>query len=164
MVGGARHEPGDASPVAEFHFWCDPAAARQVLRCGAPVTLVPLDVTRKLILSPADIRALPGENTRAGEFLRKLVPLALAPTANLYGVEGVYLADVVALVTLLKPGVMTTKSVAADVEMQGELTRGMSVFDTRWGTSSKPNIELVVGMEVPLARHYINQVLSESRE
>ena len=35
-MGGAWHEPGNASAVAEFHFYCDPLAARQVLRCGAP--------------------------------------------------------------------------------------------------------------------------------
>src|SRR5262245_8880246 len=45
-VGGAWHEPGNASAIAEFHFYCDPAAARQVLRCGAPLTLLPLDVMR----------------------------------------------------------------------------------------------------------------------
>src|SRR4051794_22057699 len=49
LVGGTHREPGDASAAAEFHFWCDPEAARQVIRCGAPVTLLPLDVTRKLI-------------------------------------------------------------------------------------------------------------------
>src|SRR5262249_40587906 len=47
-VGGAWHEPGNASAVAEFHFYCDPPAARQVVRCGAPLTLIPLDVARKL--------------------------------------------------------------------------------------------------------------------
>src|SRR3954447_4559846 len=52
VVGGAWHEPGDASAVAEFHFFCDPPAARQVLHCGIPATLLPLDVTRKLIFSP----------------------------------------------------------------------------------------------------------------
>src|SRR5207245_6934476 len=40
-LGGAWHEPGNASAVAEFHFYCDPAAARQVLHCGAPLTLIP---------------------------------------------------------------------------------------------------------------------------
>lgn len=34
LVGGTWHTPGDAGPVSEFHFACDPAAARQVLRCG----------------------------------------------------------------------------------------------------------------------------------
>src|SRR5262249_15743337 len=42
FLGGAWHEPGNASAVAEFHFYCDPPAARQVLHCGAPLTLVPL--------------------------------------------------------------------------------------------------------------------------
>src|SRR5215831_20687893 len=53
-LGGAWHEPGNASAVAEFHFYCDPQSARQVLGCGAPLTLVPLDVMRKLMLAPTD--------------------------------------------------------------------------------------------------------------
>ena len=36
-MGGAWHAPGNASAVAEFHFYCDPVAARQVVRCGAPL-------------------------------------------------------------------------------------------------------------------------------
>src|SRR5262249_47391351 len=89
VVGGAWHDPGDVGAASEFHFWCDPVAARKVLHCGAAVTLLPLDVTRKLVLSPADVRQLPDES-RAGRFLRKVVPAALAATAGLYGIEGVY--------------------------------------------------------------------------
>jgi inosine-uridine nucleoside N-ribohydrolase len=48
-LGGAWHEPGNASAAAEFHFYCDPAAATQVLRCGAPITLIPLDASRKVL-------------------------------------------------------------------------------------------------------------------
>src|SRR5438309_8085198 len=58
VVGGAWHEPGDATAVADFHFHCDPEAARQVLRCGAALTLLPLDVTRKFVLSPGDLLQL----------------------------------------------------------------------------------------------------------
>src|SRR5579885_3348709 len=65
IVGGSWHEPGDASAMAEFHFFCDPPAARQVLRCGAPITLLPLDVTRKALFSPAELLELPGRDTRA---------------------------------------------------------------------------------------------------
>src|SRR5688572_2821163 len=35
-LGGAHHEPGNVGPVSEFHFYCDPLAARTVIRCGAP--------------------------------------------------------------------------------------------------------------------------------
>src|SRR5262245_45455978 len=47
-LGGTMNETGNSGPVSEFHFACDPLAARQVLRCGAPITLISLDVTRKV--------------------------------------------------------------------------------------------------------------------
>ena len=37
VLGGSWHEAGNASAVAEFHFYCDPPAARQVLHCGAAI-------------------------------------------------------------------------------------------------------------------------------
>ena len=57
-LGGAWHEPGNASAVAEFHFACDPPSARRVLKCGAPIMLIPLDVTRKVVFSPSDLLEL----------------------------------------------------------------------------------------------------------
>src|SRR5262245_3514874 len=69
LLGGAWHEPGDVTPAAEFHFYCDPEAVRQVLHCGAPVTVVPLDVSRKLTFSPGELRLLPDGETRLGGIL-----------------------------------------------------------------------------------------------
>ena len=54
-MGGTLNEPGNAGPVTEFHFACDPLAARRVVQCGANVTLIPLDVTRKALFSPTDL-------------------------------------------------------------------------------------------------------------
>src|SRR5947208_7334539 len=51
-LGGSLNEPGNAGPVSEFHFACDPVAAQQVLHCGAPITLVPLDAMRKTLFAP----------------------------------------------------------------------------------------------------------------
>jgi inosine-uridine nucleoside N-ribohydrolase len=163
FVGGAWHDPGDATAVAEFHFWCDPLSARQVLHCGAPVTLIPLDVTRKLIFSPADLRALPNEDTRTGQLLRRVVPHALAPTAGRYGIEGVYLDAVIAIVVLARPGAVSTRPMVADVETRGELTRGMSVFDARWAPDGRPNIDLAVGIDLTAARQYIHKAMAECK-
>jgi inosine-uridine nucleoside N-ribohydrolase len=160
IVGGTWHEPGDASPIAEFHFWCDPEAARQVLRCGAPVTLLPLDVTRKLVFSPNDIRHLGSLETRTAAFLKRVVPMLLAPTAGMYGIEGAYLADALAVAYLSRPTAFTLKTVAADVETRGELTRGMSVLDTRWSSQARPNIDLATAIDVSALRHYFHQVVA----
>jgi len=160
IVGGSWHEPGDASAVAEFHFFCDPAAARQVLRCGALITLLPLDVTRKLLFAPTELLALPDSESPTTRFLRQIVPQGIAGAASLFGIEGFYLQDVLGLIPLVMPGALTTRSVAADVELRGELTRGMSVFDVRWGVAAKPNVELATGVDVPAVRQYIQRILS----
>jgi inosine-uridine nucleoside N-ribohydrolase len=38
---------GNMTPNAEFNIWVDPEAARLVFRSGVPITLTPLNVTRK---------------------------------------------------------------------------------------------------------------------
>jgi inosine-uridine nucleoside N-ribohydrolase len=160
VVGGTWHEPGDASAVAEFHFYCDPAAARQVLRCGAPITLLPLDVTRKLLFAPTELLALPDSESRVTHFLRQIVPQGITGAASLFGIEGFYLQDVLGLIPLVLPSALTTRPVAADVELRGELTRGMSVFDVRWGVTAKTYVELATSVDVAAVRQYIQRILS----
>jgi inosine-uridine nucleoside N-ribohydrolase len=161
-MGGAWHEPGNASSVAEFHFYCDPPSARQVLRSGIPVTLIPLDVSRKLVLSPTDLLNLPAPESQTCQFLRKIVPYGIGATASLYGIEGFHLKDVAAIAGLAVPGALTTKPMAVDVEIRGELTRGMSVVDNRWGQPAKPNVDLAVGLDVPAVREYLNRILRDA--
>jgi inosine-uridine nucleoside N-ribohydrolase len=161
-VGGAWHEPGNASAVADFHFYCDPAAARQILRCGAPVTLIPLDVSRKLLFSPSELLDLPGADSRTTAFLRRVVPYGIGATASIYGVEGFHLMDVAGLVALSVPGAISTRASYVDVETRGELTRGMSVIDTRWERKEKPNVDLAVGIDMEAARQYIQRTLENA--
>jgi inosine-uridine nucleoside N-ribohydrolase len=46
-----------------------------------------------------------------------------------------------------------------DVETRGELTRGMSVVDTRPQAPGTPNVDMVVNIEVPAVRDYIGRIL-----
>jgi inosine-uridine nucleoside N-ribohydrolase len=161
-LGGAWHEPGNASAVAEFHFYCDPVAARQVLRCGAPLTLIPLDVTRKLLVSPTDLLELPVPESRTCRFLRQIIPYGIGATSNRYGIEGFHLKDVLGLVPLALPGAFNTRPMVVDVETRGELTRGMSVVDTRLNRTGTPNVEMAVGVDVEAVRAYMNRVLARA--
>lgn len=47
-MGGTLHEAGNAGPNSEFNFASDPDSLVEVLRSQVPVTIVPLDVTRKV--------------------------------------------------------------------------------------------------------------------
>src|SRR6185369_6167301 len=157
--GGSWREPGNVSAVAEFHFYCDPPAARQVLRCGAPLTLIPLDVMRKIVFSPSDLLNLPNPESRTSRFLSKIVPHAIRTTAGLYGIEGFHLKDVLGGVALTLPAALSAKPAVADVEIEGELTRGMSVLDMRWNCTTRPNVDLTMAVDVAMVREYITSTL-----
>jgi inosine-uridine nucleoside N-ribohydrolase len=158
-MGGSWHEPGNVSAVAEFHFYCDPAAARQVLRCGAPITLIPLDVSRKVLFSPTDLLELPNPESRTCRFLRQIVPQGVRATCNMYGIEGFHLKDVLGVVAVALPSALTLKPMVVDVETRGELTRGMSVIDTRPQARGAPNVDMAVGVDVAAVRDYIGRTL-----
>jgi inosine-uridine nucleoside N-ribohydrolase len=161
-LGGAWHEPGNASAVAEFHFYCDPPAARQVLHCNAPLTLIPLDVGRKLLFSPSDLLDLPSPESRTCSFLRQIVPFGIGATSSLYGIEGFHLKDVLGVIALALPGALSTRSMVVDVETRGELTRGMSVVDTRRSRSAVPNVEMAIGVDVDAVRDYVFRTLKQA--
>jgi inosine-uridine nucleoside N-ribohydrolase len=159
VLGGAWHEPGNVSAAAEFHFYCDPAAARQVLRCEAPVTLIPLDVSRKLLVSPTDLLELPNPESRTCRFLRQIVPHGVRATCNLYGIEGFHLKDVLGVIAVSQPELLTLKPMIVDVETRGELTRGMSVVDARPHARGTPNVDMATGVDVAGVRDYIGRIL-----
>jgi inosine-uridine nucleoside N-ribohydrolase len=161
-LGGAWHEPGNASAVVEFHFACDPAGARRVLKCGAPIMLIPLDLARKVLFSPSDLLNLPNPDSRTSLFLRQIVPFGIRSTANRYGVEGFHLKDVLGVFALARPSAMTTRQMFVDVETRGEITRGMTVVDVRANSTEKPNVHLGVGVDVSSVREYIDETLGRA--
>jgi inosine-uridine nucleoside N-ribohydrolase len=159
IVGGAWHEAGNAGPVSEFHFACDPLAARRVLRAGTPTILVPLDITRKALFSPTELTELPCGEHRGCQLLRRIVPFGISATAQLYGIEGFHLKDVLGVFALAEHQAITTRPMHADVETHGELTKGMSVLDLR-PDRKPPNVDLVTDADFQAVRGYMRRTLA----
>src|SRR5262249_52266903 len=129
---------------------------------GLPITLLPLDVTRKLIFSPTDLLELPNPESPTSQFLRKIVPFGIRATSNLHGLEGFHLKDVLGIAALVLPNALTLRPMPVDVETQGELTRGMSVMDARANPATAPNVMLATGVDVAAVREYIVQTLGRT--
>jgi inosine-uridine nucleoside N-ribohydrolase len=51
VMGGAVNTPGNVTPQAEFNFYSDPVAAREVLATGVPLTLVDLGASRQVYVT-----------------------------------------------------------------------------------------------------------------
>ena len=158
-VGGVWKDPGNVTAVAEFHVYLDPEATRLVLHCGGDITLIPLDVTRKLIFSPKDLLELPNPDSPTSQFLSKIIPFGIRASSNLYGIEGFHLKDVLGIIAVALPQALTVRPMYVDVELVGDLTRGMTLVDSRAQPANEANIRLAVDLDVPAVREYILQTL-----
>lgn len=57
LMSGAFFDRGNVTSHAEFNAYCDPLALQATLDLGIPVTMVPLDVCRKVQLARATVAA-----------------------------------------------------------------------------------------------------------
>jgi inosine-uridine nucleoside N-ribohydrolase len=162
IVGGCWREAGNAGPMAEFHIHLDPDAAKRVFAAELNPLLIPLDTTRKLIFSPTDLLELPNPDSRTCQFLRQIVPYGIRASSNLYGIEGFHLKDVLGTVAVAVAGCVSSEPFPVDVETRGDLTRGMTVIDSRTGTTAAPNARVATGISVSEARAYIERILKNA--
>ena len=129
VMGGAVDEPGNITPAAEFNFFVDPDAARQVMRSGANVTLAPLDVTHRVALEASHLAGIPA--TPAGRFVKDAVRPAMAHSLRVQNRRHFYLHDPMAVGLAIDPSFFGIEKVFADVETEGDLTAGQVVVDRR---------------------------------
>lgn len=150
MMGGAVTSPGNITPTAEFNVYCDPESARAVFRSPSTKTLIPLDVTNRVMLTYDLFSQLPDETTRVGRFLRAILPPAFRNYRQKFGLEGIHVHDSVALIAATNPELFATQEMAGDVETMGELTTGATIFDRRRVPAWRHNMEVAVDIDAGL--------------
>ncbi|MEX0701072.1 MAG: nucleoside hydrolase [Planctomycetales bacterium] len=163
-LAGSVQAGGDVTAAAEFNVYADPVAARNVLRSRATKTLVPLDVSRKAVLTFEQSDRLPQGETRVGRLLQALLPYAFRAYHQHLGLEGIRLHELVALAAVARPRLFSTRAMDVDVEVRGELTRGMTVFDRRGIRNWQTNIEVAHDVDGQGVVDYLTSVLSRVRE
>jgi purine nucleosidase len=101
VMGGAVEVPGNVTPTAEFNVHVDPEAAARVLEAGLPVDLVPLDVTRRVVLTRAALEvALSRAPAALAGFVTAVTQFAFGADG---GAAGIPLHDPLAIGVALDP-------------------------------------------------------------
>lgn len=137
LMGGNYFEAGNITPAAEFNFYADPHAAQIVLQSGAPVTILPLDVTHKACITTPRMDVLRRQSNTNGKRLAGILQSYERFDTQKFGLEGGPLHDPCAVACAVFPELFGGKPCRVDVETQGELTMGACVVDW-WGTTGKP--------------------------
>ena len=139
IMGGAIRVPGNVGPVAEFNIFVDPEAADLVLGSGLETLLIPLDVTRQVVLSESRIAKL---GRRRLALAAKRFTLEVAKRFG-----GMPMHDALAVAAAIKPALVGTEALPVRVETRGDRTLGMTVADLR-ATGAKPDPTIAVATSV----------------
>lgn len=144
LMGGAYFEVGNITPAAEFNIYVDPEAAEIVLKSGAPVTMMPLDVTHKALTTRPRIEALRALKNSAGHFTAEMLDFFERFDMEKYGSEGGPLHDPCVIAYLIQPTLFSGRHINVEIETRSQLTLGMTVADW-WGVTTRPANAMFMG-------------------
>lgn len=144
LMGGGYFQGGNITPAAEFNIYVDPQAADIVFKSGAPIVVMPLDVTHKALVTKSRNDAFRALNTPVGIAVAQMTDFFERFDKEKYGSEGAPLHDPCVTAYLIKPDLFTGRHINVEIETQSELTMGMTVADW-WGVTDRASNATFMG-------------------
>ena len=156
IMGGSAGA-GNATPVAEFNIYADPEAAARVFASDVEVVMCGLNLTHQFRTNDAIAERLRTSDAPTARFAAQICDDIHARMETLIGSRNAALHDPCAVLAVTHPELIETEPRAVAVEVDGTLTRGMTVVDDRVMRRRNPpnarvgyRIDADAGMEVVL--------------
>lgn len=143
LMGGGYFEGGNITPSAEFNIYVDPHAAAVVFKSGIKITMMPLDVTHKVLTTEKRIAAIRGIGTHVGEVVAAWLEFFERYDEAKYGTDGGPLHDPNVIAYLIRPELYSGRECNVEIEINSELTIGETVVDW-WEVTDRPKNALFI--------------------
>ncbi len=148
IMGGNFKSHGNMSPVAEFNFYVDPDAADYVIK-NAPnkVEIMPLDVTRKFVLTPSILSYMKRLNPEVGNFVEKITNFYMDFHWEYEKIIGSVINDPLTIILERKQELFKGRAFNAECITDGP-ARGMLMVDEMDFLKREKNIILYEDLDV----------------
>lgn len=144
LMAGAHFNGGNITPVAEFNVFADPHAAEAVLQCGVPITMLPLDVTHKILTSDARIARLRQLGNRAGAIVADILDAYAPQEMAHYGMPGGPVHDATVTAYLLRPELFQGRRIHVEIDSREGMGFGQTVADWHGSLKRPANVQWII--------------------
>lgn len=133
----------------EANIWHDPEAAQMMFEAPWDITCVGVEVTRTVRLTEAMLNEVRDSGTAAGVFLHRITQFYMDVYSKRWGRRECAMHDAIALgVAEDESLILDAPRVRVDVELNGTLTRGMTIVDLRvQPPETPPNSRVVLSVD-----------------
>ncbi len=162
LMGGST-DCGNITVASEFNMFSDPHAAHVVLNAGAKITMIGLNVTHKVIVTPARIMEFENLENIIGQQIANMMKDSIDFDVKKYGLKGRAIHDVCVPLYLINPELFDCKPAAINVEIWSKSNKGNTMVSFYPGHLPKQPHNVAVDADVDgcfaliyerLARYY----------
>ncbi len=148
VLMGGSYTNGNVTPAAEFNIIADAEAAHVCFSSGRPITMVGLDVTRKVLCYPDIVQRMAALDTCASRLFVELMKHFCKTQKEIFGWDGGPLHDPVTIASLLDPTLLTTRPMYTQIDLRSTQSYGRTNCDYFSYLHQTPNADVAVDIDV----------------
>ncbi len=118
VMGGALHSSDGICGAAEFNVRSDPEAFKAILGSGVPITMVSMDVTRKVILTSVHLSRLRDNRSKLARFIVRICDYSIDFHRRESDINGMYLNDPLAVGIAIDESLGEFEDLCIDVDLE----------------------------------------------
>ena len=164
IMGGTIGVRGTQTRWSEFNWWGDPEAVEVVLSAGLDIRLVPLDVTRRIVVPGDAVRALreAGRTDDDARFWGDALGFYMDFHRGYEGLDGCVVNDPLAVALAADASLATWRDMRIGVSVSDDDRRGAIVLDAAAGAPARVATAVRAGDVLALiTRHVFAPWLSD---